>query len=419
MSLLAAIRVALDALLVNKGRSVLTSLGIVIGIMAVIAMVAAGAGAREKLDERLGSLGTNLILVRPGGQTSVGLNAQFKPLGNDDAEILREDPDLKRWLTGIAESQLQPTIVYYPGGGTRRPTTLTGGVPQVFAVRSWELAPGGGRFYNDSDCKSAANVCVIGETIRQKLFLHKSNPIGERIRIETPAPNGTVVTATLIVIGVLAGKGKTPTGMDQDDQIFLPITTLQDKLGLSKQVAVIAGSAVHHSVLEPAVQRMTKLLREKHRIRPGQEDDFEVKSIEEMASLAVLLTKTLNILIVVIASISLVVGGIGIMNIMLVSVTERTREIGIRMAVGATPQDIRNQFLIEAVVLSMIGGIIGITLGMGVAVTLASILKWPIFISPFYVGLAFGVAAAVGMFFGIYPAAKASQLDPIDALRYE
>jgi putative ABC transport system permease protein len=418
MSLLAAIRVALDALLVNKGRSVLTSLGIVIGIMAVIAMVAAGAGAREKLDERLGSLGKNLILVRPGGQTSVGLNAQFKPLGNDDAEFLREDLELKHWLSGIAETQLQGTIVYYPGGGTRRLTTLTGGVPQVFAVRSWELAPGGGRFYNDSDCKSAANVCVIGETIRQKLFLHKSNPVGERVRIETPAGNGTV-TATLIVIGVLASKGKTPTGMDQDDQIFLPITTLQDKLGLSKQVAVIAASAVHHSVLEPAVQRMTKLLREKHRIRPGQEDDFEVKSIEEMASLAVLLTKTLNILIVVIASISLVVGGIGIMNIMLVSVTERTREIGIRMAVGATPQDIRNQFLIEAVVLSMIGGVIGISLGMGVAVILASILKWPIFISPFYVGLAFGVAAAVGMFFGLYPAAKASQLDPIDALRYE
>ena len=410
MSILAAIRVALDALLVNKGRSILTSLGIVIGIMAVIAMVAAGAGAREKLDERLGSLGKNLILVRPGGQTATGISAQFKPLGNDDAQMLREDPELKHMVSGVAETQFHQTLVYYPGGGTHHFTTLTGGVPEVFTVRSWELVPGCGRLYNDSDRKSAANVCVIGETVRQRLFPHKSNPVGERIRIDN---------VTMTVIGLLASKGKTPTGMDQDDQVFLPITTLQEKLGQEKQVAVIAVSAVHHSVLDPAVKRITKLLREKHRIRPGQEEDFEVKSVEEMAALAVFLTKTLNILIVVIASISLIVGGIGIMNIMLVSVTERTREIGIRMAVGATPQDIRNQFLIEAVVLSMIGGIIGITLGMGVAIILASILKWPIFISPFYVALAFGVAAAVGMFFGLYPAAKAAQLDPIEALRYE
>jgi putative ABC transport system permease protein len=218
---------------------------------------------------------------------------------------------------------------------------------------------------------------------------------------------------------VLASKGKTPTGSDQDDQIFLPITTMHEKLGLEKQVAVIAGSARNEAYLDPAVKRITKLLHDKHHIRSGQEDDFEAKSVEEMAQLGVFVIKVLNILIVVIASISLVVGGIGIMNIMLVSVTERTREIGIRMAVGATPQDIRNQFLIEAVVLSMTGGVIGISLGMGVAVILASLLNWPIFISPFYVALAFGVAAAVGMFFGFYPAAKASQLDPIEALRYE
>jgi putative ABC transport system permease protein len=407
MNLLSAIRVALDALLVNKGRSILTSLGIVIGIMAVIAMVAAGSGAREKLDERLGSLGKNLILVRPGGQTATGINAQFKPLGNEDAQMLREDSQLKHLLSGVAETQFHQTIAFTMSG-THHFTTLTGGVPAVFSVRSWDLARG--RFYSDGDVKSAANVCLIGETVRRKLFPHKPDPVGDRIRIDQ---------ITFTVIGVLASKGKTPTGMDQDDQIFLPITTLQDKLGKEKAIAVIACSAYEQSYLEPAVKRITKLLHDKHRIRAGQEDDFEVKSVEEMAQLGVFLVKTLNILIVVIASISLVVGGIGIMNIMLVSVTERTREIGIRMAVGATPQDIRNQFLIEAVVLSMIGGVIGISLGMGVAVILASILKWPIFISPFYVGLAFGVAAAVGMFFGLYPAAKAAQLDPIEALRYE
>ncbi len=408
MSLLSALRVALDALLVNKGRSILTSLGIVIGIMAVIAMVAAGSGARDKLDERLASVGKNLILVRPGGQASTGITANFKPLSTEDAPTLREDPELKKMLVGVAESQFYQTLIFAPSTGVHLFTTISGGVPDVFTVRNWQLTRG--RFTNQSDLKSAANVCLIGETVRKKLFPHKADPLGERVRIEN---------VSFVVVGVLGSKGRTPTGLDQDDQIFVPLTTLQDKLGKGRQIAVIAAAVKSQGDLEPAVKRMQKILREKHHIREGSEDDFEVRSVEEMAALAVVVTKVLNILIVVIASISLVVGGIGIMNIMLVSVTERTREIGIRMAVGATPQDIRNQFLIEATVLSMIGGIIGISLGIGIAVILAWLIKWPIFVSPFYVGLAFGVAAAVGMFFGFYPAAKAAQLDPIEALRYE
>jgi putative ABC transport system permease protein len=390
MSLFSALRVALGALVVNKGRSTLTSLGIVIGIMAVIAMVAAGAGAREKLDERLESVGKNLILVRPGGRAATGIVTQFKPLSSEDAQVLRDDPDLRRWLVGVAESQFLPPTVVTSGAGTHHLTTLTAGVPDVFTVRNWKLARG--RFYTQSDVKAAANVCLIGETVRRKLFPHKLDPLGERLRVEN---------ASLVVIGVLGEKGRAPTGADQDDQVFLPITTLQEKLGQPKQVAVIATAVRSQVHLDEAVKRIRKLVREKHHLRPGVEDDFEVSSVQEMAQLAVVLTGTLNVLIVVIASISLVVGGIGIMNIMLVSVTERTREIGIRMAVGATPADIRNQFLIEAMVLSMIGGVIGIALGIGVAAVIALFLGWPVFVSPFYVGLAFAVSAGVGVFFGL------------------
>jgi putative ABC transport system permease protein len=407
MSLTSAIRVALAALLVNKGRSILTSLGIVIGIMAVIAMVAAGSGARETLDDRLESVGKNLILIRPYGKpTSTGMISQYVPLTPRDVRALREDPELKQLLVGVAESQHLNTIASTPTANHH--TTITGGRPAIFTIRNWKLAAG--RFYTEADVNKAAPVCVLGESARQKLFPHRPNPIGERVR---------VLHLTLEVVGLLEPKGRAPTGADQDDQVFVPITTLQQKLAHGQQINLIVTAAKHQDEVAAAEARIRTVLREKHRLREGQDDDFQVSSVQEMAQLAVFLTRTLNILIVVIASISLVVGGIGIMNIMLVSVTERTREIGIRMAVGATTRDIRNQFLIEAVVLSLVGGIIGVTLGMLAAAALAFFLNWPVHISPFYVGLAFGVAAAVGVFFGYYPAAKAARLDPIEALRYE
>jgi putative ABC transport system permease protein len=411
MNLSAAFRIALEALFVNKGRSALTSLGIVIGIMAVIAMVAAGGGAREKLDERLDSVGKNLILIRPGGQTTTGLVLQVVPLTSEDAQALRDDRELQRMLVGVAESQPMP-VTAHSAYATRR-TTAVGLRPELFKIRNWQLARmsgGGGRFFTDSDIKKAANVCMLGDTIRRRLFPNKQNPIGERIRIEN---------VSLEVIGVLEPKGANPLGQDQDDQVFVPMTTLQNKIAMDQRIAIIVASVKNQAYLDDAVARIRKIMRKQHRLRPDQPDDFDVKSVQEMAQIGVFLIDTLNVLVVVIASISLLVGGIGIMNIMLVSVTERTREIGIRMAVGATPANVRNQFLLEAMILSLVGGVLGVSLGIGVAALITHWLDWPMAVSPFYVALAFGVSALVGVFFGYYPAAKASRLDPIEALRYE
>ncbi len=406
MSLFSAIRVALAALMVNKGRSVLTSLGIVIGIMAVIAMVAAGSGARQKLDERLDSVGKNLILVRPGGRTSTGLITQVVPLTTEDANALRDDPELKRLLVGVSESQHLQTVVSTPTGNHH--TTVTGGRPAIFIIRNWKLTHG--RFYNEDDLKKANPVCLIGETVRKKLFPHLSDPTGQRLRVGP---------LHLEVIGALEGKGRSPTGDDQDDQVFVPITTVQYKIAYGKQIGIIVVSALHQDYIERAEQRIRTLLRQTHRLRGDMDDDFQVASVQELASLALIVTRVLNILIVIIASISLIVGGIGIMNIMLVSVTERTREIGIRLAVGARASDVRNQFLIEAVVLSLVGGVIGIALGVAASIALAQAANWPVYVSPLSVAVAFGVAAFVGVCFGYFPAVKASRLDPIEALRYE
>jgi putative ABC transport system permease protein len=406
MSFFAAIGVALEALFINKGRSMLTSLGIVIGIAAVIAMVAAGGGAREKLDEQLDAVGKNLILLQPGGRTSTGVVTQFVPLTMEDAQALRDDPYLKRLTSGIAESLPVQAIIKSPTHTHR--TTLVGNVPAIFQMRRWKLQAG--RFFSEADAKKSAMVCLLGDSARKKLFPNKQNPVGERIRVEN---------YTLEVIGALEPKGKTPTGNDQDDQVFVPISTLQEKLAQGRKIALIVASVRYQENIAPAVARITKIMRDRHHLQPGMSEDFSVSSIEEMASLAYVVTNTLNVLVVVIASISLIVGGIGIMNIMLVSVTERTREIGIRMAVGATPANVRNQFLLESVALSLVGGLIGVTLGILAAIAITRALDWPIYLSPFYISMAFGVSAVIGVFFGYYPAAKASQLDPIDALRYE
>jgi putative ABC transport system permease protein len=408
MGFFAALRVALAALVVNKGRSALTSLGIVIGISAVIAMVAAGTGAKEKLDERLDSVGKSIILVRPGGRTTTGIMVQGTPLTGEDAAALRADPMLKSLLIGAAESQANQAQVTTSAGSFV--STISGIWPDMFHIRNWKVSAG--RLFDHSDNKAANMVCVIGETIAKKLFPGRrpSDMIGQRMRL---------YGQSLLIVGVLIPKGRTPIGQDQDDQVFLPISTLQQKLGQEPRIAVITCTARTNEDINPAKDRIVKILRDRHHLRPGVPDDFDATSVEEMAAIGVLLTNTLNILVIVIASISLIVGGIGIMNIMLVSVTERTREIGIRMAVGATPNDVRNQFLIESVVLSLGGGLIGVLLGLGFAVAITHYLDWPLRLSPIYPAVAFGVAAGVGVFFGYYPAVKASRLDPIEALRFE
>jgi putative ABC transport system permease protein len=404
MSLLSAIRVALEALLVNKGRSVLTSLGIVIGISAVIAMVSAGSGARQKLDERLETVGKNLILVRAGARTQQGLVADFVPLTRDDAEAIRKE--VGSLLVGAAVVQTTQRLALTRTG--KWPTDVVGVTPDLQRIRNWQVVEG--RYVAEDDVKKMALVCLLGQTVRRKLFPGNPHPLGEWIRVDR---------LQLRVIGVLGAKGRSPTGADQDNQVFVPITTLQRRLVGEERIGLILAAAQSEAVIDRAKAEIVGVMRQRHHIKPGAPDDFDVSTVREMAQLAEVLATTLTILVGIIASISLVVGGIGIMNIMLVSVTERTREIGIRMAVGATSADVLSQFLIEATVLALVGGLLGITLGISAASGLAYVAQWPIVLSPFIVGLAFLVSAAVGIFFGYYPAFKASRLDPIEALRYE
>jgi len=404
MSFFSAIRVALSALLVNKGRSMLTSRGIVIGISAVIAMVSAGSGARYKLDDRLESVGKNLILIKAGSRTQQGIVADYNPLKSEDAAAIRKQ--LGPMLVGVAESQFTQRIV--STANVNHGTLIVGSVPDLKRIRNWKLAYG--QFYTDDDVKRLAPVCMLGQTARKKLFPDRPDPIGEVVRAGH---------LQLRVIGVMEEKGRSPTGADQDDQIFVPITTLQRKLTGDDSIAIIVTATRSEEMIEKAKDDIIRVMRDRHHIKVGGTEDFDVSTVREMAELAVILTTTMQVLIAIIASISLVVGGIGIMNIMLVSVTERTREIGIRMAIGATPGDVLVQFLIEAVVLALVGGIIGISLGIGGAVGLANVANWPVVVQPAVVLIAFLVAAGVGIFFGYYPALKASRLDPIEALRYE
>jgi putative ABC transport system permease protein len=403
MNLITALRIAVNALVIHKGRSVLTSLGIIIGTGAVISMVSAAGGARQKLDERLENVGKTLIIIRAGARTQNGTLADIKPLTNEEAALLRKQ--LRGQVTGLAE--VQATIRTVQTRTRNCITMVVGTSPDMQKVRGWVMQHG--RYLTEEDLKKQAAVCVLGQTVREKLFPDMPNPVGQTIRVDR---------LQLRVIGVVEGKGRSPIGGDQDDQIFIPLQTLQRKLVGDEILSMLLTSVDSVDKLNHTKVEITRILRDKRHGKEGLED-FDVSSVQEMAEIAVVMTRTMQFLIGIIASISLVVGGIGIMNIMLVSVTERTREIGIRMAIGATPSDILIQFLIEAVMLSLLGGLIGISLGVGAAVTLAWAANWPIFIDYSMVVLSFVISGGVGIFFGYYPALKASRLDPIEALRYE
>jgi putative ABC transport system permease protein len=404
MSFFAAVRLALGALLVHKGRSFLTSLGIIIGIGAVIAVVAAVDGAQAKLDERMATIGKNLILIRAGARTQAGSTANLTPLTRDDADAIRKQ--VGPLLIGVAEVQQMKNTAVSPT--TNRVTTITGTTPEMQTVREWKMASG--RFFTDEEVKREAAVCVLGRTIADKLFPHEINVVGQSVRIGQAPP--------LHVIGVLSPKGHNPAGADQDDEIFVPITTMQSKLEREGKIMAIVAGVKQENMTAKAMDDINRVLRDTHKVKPGNED-FDVSSVEEMAQLAYFMANTLQMLVAVIASLSLMVGGIGIMNIMLVSVMERTREIGIRMAIGATGDDVLMQFLIEAVILALLGGVVGIAAGLGAAEVVAHFAAWPLVVSPLVIVLAVAVSGAVGVFFGFYPAWKASRLDPIDALRYE
>lgn len=402
------IRISLRAIRVNKMRSALTMLGIIIGVGAVITMLAVGTGARQKIEEQISGMGSNLLIVLPGATTSGGarMGAGTQPtLSMGDAEaIQKESPAVQAVapvLGGIAQ------IVY---GNQNWSTSVTGTTSSILEVRDWRLSEG--RPFTDDDVRSASKVCLLGQTVADNLF-GGINPIGQVVRIKK---------VPFTVIGLLEPKGQSPMGQDQDDTVFVPVTTAQKKLfgtAFPGMVRIISVKAKSAEDLQSAERQITDLLRQRHRIGQGQDDDFTVRNLTQMMQAAEQSAKVMALLLGAVASVSLLVGGIGIMNIMLVSVTERTREIGIRMAIGAKTWDIRLQFLIEALILSLIGGIFGIIVGISGSKILSMIADWPTIVSTLSVFLAFGFSGMVGIFFGYYPAMKASRLDPIEALRYE
>ena len=402
------VKIALRALWVNKMRSFLTMLGIIIGVGAVITMLAVGTGASEKISEQIASVGSNLIMVVPGSITQGGIrmgSGSHSTLTRDDAEAIEKECSAVSAVAPILNTAAQ--AVY---GNQNWATGIYGTSPGILEVKDCALVAG--RNFTDQDIRSATKVCLLGQTVVDNLF-GGIDPIGQIIRIKK---------VPFTVIGILETKGQSIIGQDQDDVIYIPVTTAQKKIvgtSIPGMVRVIMVKARSAEDLPLAEKQVTELLRQRHRGGPNKEDDFTVRNLTQMMQVAEQSAKVMTILLGAIASISLLIGGIGIMNIMLVSVTERTREIGIRMAIGAKTWDIRIQFIIEALTLSMTGGIFGITLGVTGSSFLSAAAGWTTIVSPLSIILAFGFSGMVGIFFGFYPAYKASLLNPIDALRYE
>ena len=407
MDFLQTLKIALRALRTNKMRSFLTMLGIIIGIAAVIAMMAVGSGASYVISQQIASIGSNIILVIPGSTTSGGLRTGggAQTLTSDDVKAIMNECPSVSLAAGTVRSSGQ--VVY---GNLNWSTVIMGVPPEMFEIREWPITAG--RSITQQDVDSAGKVCLLGQTVADNLF-GSADPIGNIVRIKK---------IPFTVIGVLERKGQSPQGTDQDDTIFVPLRTAQRNLVRSQHtnnIGALMVKAKSEALLGKAEAEINSLLNQRHRITNGKEPDFSTRNLSEILAVAEQSSKAMSLLLGAVASISLIVGGIGIMNIMLVSVTERTREIGIRMAIGAKKNDILLQFMTEAVLLTMLGGVIGIALGAGGAAAVSRMLDWPTLISFESIAIAFIFSAVVGIFFGFYPAKKAAGLNPIDALRYE
>jgi putative ABC transport system permease protein len=406
MSVFMIFRIALKALSRNKMRTALTMLGMIIGVAAVITMVALGTGAQTSIESQIQSAGTNMIMVSAGNFSQGGVRqgqGNASTLTPDDA---REIARVQGVQYVAAASNTRGQII---AGNQNWNTQVQGTDVDLPLIRSWPTSEGA--FFTAQDVATAAKVAVLGSVVRDQLFpLPDTNPVGQVIRI-THQP--------FTVVGVMASKGQSGMGQDQDDTIFVPYTTVMKKLRGVTFIQQVTVSATSASDTTATADRIAAVLRTRHKIQTGDPDDFMVRTMEEMASVRVQATQTMTALLASIAGVSLLVGGIGIMNIMLVSVTERTREIGLRMAIGARGRDVLLQFLVEAVVLSLFGGSIGIALGFALSQGVTFWMQWPTAVSANAVAVAFGFAALTGVFFGFYPARKAAALDPIDALRFE
>lgn len=399
------IRVAVDSLLRHKTRALLTMLGIIIGVGAVVAMVAVGQGAQRAVETQIASLGTNVLMVFPGATQFGGVSSGAgvaKALDEGDIEAIGTEAPAVALVTPATRANRQVVA-----GNLNWYTSIMGGDPDFFAIREWKLKSG--ELFTDQDERGATKVCVLGQTVVDQLF-PDTDPIGQTIRVGN---------LPFKVLGTLEPKGQNAMGMDQDDFIVAPFSTVQRKIRGSDHVDQILVSAVTKEQIPQAQKQIRDIIRSRHKIPDWQDDDFTIRTQTDISNMAGQTSRIMTMLLASIASVSLLVGGIGIMNIMLVSVTERTREIGLRISIGARRKDILQQFLIEAIVLSLIGGIIGVGLGLAACKAIAGLAGWAVLISPSSVAMAFLFSAAVGVFFGFYPARKASGLSPIEALRYE
>lgn len=406
MNVINLIRIAFKALLRNKLRAFLTMLGIIIGVAAVIAMVAIGQGSKESIQSQLSSMGSNMITILPSSNVAGGARlggTSVNTLTIDDVKAIRRQAQNVSAVSPAANSSGQSI-----NGALNWPTTIYGVSPAYLDIRKWSLKDG--IPFSEEDVRASAKVCLLGQTVVNNLFPNGDNPIGKIIRFNN---------IPFQVIGVLEAKGQSSFGQDQDDAIIAPYTTVQKRILASVYFRTIYASAVSESASDAATDEISAILRKQHRLRSSDEDDFQVRTMAELISALSSTSNLLTILLTAIAGISLVIGGIGIMNIMYVSVTERTREIGLRMSIGARGIDILMQFLIEAIMISITGGIIGVILGISSAKLITMFLSWPTLVSESSIVLSFLVCAATGVFFGYYPAQKASGLDPIEALRYE
>jgi putative ABC transport system permease protein len=406
MSIIMTFRIALKALNRNKMRTALTMLGMIIGVGAVITMVALGNGAQVSIEQAVQSAGTNVIMIQAGNFSTGGVRGGMgaaNTLTADDAAAIREVPGVQYLVETINNRGGQ--IV---AGNQNWNTRVEGTNVELPLIKSWPLLSG--QFITQADIASATKVCVIGTTVRDMLFPDGGDPVDQVIRVGKHP---------FKIIGVLASKGQSSVGQDQDDVIYAPYTTVQKKMRGVTYIEGMTVSAANADGIKQTSDAIAAVLRVRHKIQVGDNDDFMVRTLEDIAAMRTETTKTMTALLAGIAGVSLLVGGIGIMNIMLVSVTERTREIGLRLAIGARGSDVLLQFLVEAVVLSLLGGSIGIGLGYGLSQSLTEFLSWPTYVSPQAVLVSFGFAAGIGIFFGFYPARKASGLDPIEALRYE
>ncbi|NBQ57487.1 MAG: FtsX-like permease family protein [Opitutaceae bacterium] len=396
------IKVALRALMRNTMRSILTALGIIIGVGAVIAMVSIGNGAKAQVEAQVASLGQNVITVFSGSMSSGGMRGGW---GSSPSLTIEDAEAIEREVTGIVgvspEVRDRNQVL---ANGLNWNTSVNGESPDYPDIRSWKIASGA--MFSDQDVRSVAKVCVIGKTVADQLFAN-SDPVGQTLRIRN---------IPFKILGVLDSKGFNLFGQDQDDAVLVPYTSHMKRLSRRSYISSILIQAANADVIDKVQKDITEVLTQR---RKGREPDFTVRNQVELAQTATATTQTMTLLLAAIASVSLLVGGIGIMNIMLVSVTERTREIGIRLAIGAHGSDVLMQFLIEATILSSLGGVIGILLGIGSSQLVSHLNGWPVLVSTASIVIAFVFSAAVGMFFGFYPARKAAQLDPIDALRYE